>query len=328
MPEPDLNPNSDPADVPVDAATPAVDTAAALVDTPDEPVIDSAAERKKLLVVGAPMLVVGLALAVFGATTPLLVTIVKVVLLVAGLLMAVNGLGKVAEGIRGRSVDVVFYLGMAWLVILLVVAALAPLLPLGNHNDATKGLYSPAFASPDLGSEYPLGTNVNGLDILARTIYGARTSLIIAIFAILIGTVIGGTIGMVSGYLRGATDWVTGILTNALLAVPPLVLLVAIGTVLEPNLRNISIALSLLTIPSMVRIARANTITFAQREFVLAAEAIGATRMRLLRRELLPNVVLPVASMGVVMVSMLIVAEASSRSWASASSRRSRPGAT
>src|SRR5690606_35064301 len=98
---------------------------------------------------------------------------------------------------------------------------------------------------------------------------------------------------------------------NALLAVPPLVLLIALGTVLDPSLRNLSIALALLTIPSMVRVARANTITFAQREFVLAAEAIGATRWRLLRKELLPNVVLPVMSMGVVMVSALIVAEAS-----------------
>jgi len=311
VPEPDLTPASDTNNVPVDAATPGVATAAALLDPGPEPELDSAAKRKKLLVTGAPMLVVGLGLAVFGATTPLLITIAKVLLLVAGLLLAISGLGKVAEGIRGRSVDVVFILGMAWLVFLLAVAALAPLLPLGNHNDATEGLYAPAFAEPDLGSEYPLGTNVNGLDILARTIYGARTSLIVAVFAILIGTVVGGTIGMVSGFLRGGTDWVVGILTNALLAVPPLVLLVALGTVLEPNLRNIALALSLLTIPSMVRIARANTITFAQREFVLAAQAIGATRMRLLRKELLPNVVLPIASLAVVMVSMLIVAEAS-----------------
>lgn len=267
--------------------------------------------RKRQLIIGIPLLIGGLVLAGFGLTTSLLVTLVKVILLVVGLIAALNGLNRVAEGIRGRSVDVVFGLGVAWLIVLIAVAALAPWLPLGNHNDSAEGLTAPIFASPDLGSEYPLGTNNYGLDMLARTIYGARTSLVVSIFAIMIGMTVGGLIGMVAGFFSGATDRTISIVSNALLAVPPLVLLIALGTVLEPNLRNLAIALSLLTIPSMIRVARANTITFAQREFVLAARSLGATRWRLLAKELLPNVLLPVLSMGVVMVSMIIVAEAS-----------------
>ncbi|WP_204164511.1 ABC transporter permease [Nocardioides daejeonensis] len=307
MPEPDINHTGDPVDAPVPAAA----AGTALLDPGEETAAKPRVSRRTQLLVGAPMLVGGLALAGFAATTALLITLAKVLLLVVGLLVAMNGLGRIAEAVRGKSVDIVFVLGMTWLTVLIGLAVLAPLLPLGNHNDATQGLYAPIFAEPELGSEYPLGTNNYGLDMLARAIYGARTSLVVSLFAILIGTTVGGLIGMVAGFLRGATDRVVGILANALLAVPPLVLLIALGTVLSPNLRNLSIALSLLTIPSMVRVARANTITFAQREFVLAAQAIGATRMRLLRKELLPNVVLPVASMGVVMVSMLIVAEAS-----------------
>ncbi len=284
-------------------------TAVALVDDTPAPVRRTS--RKNLLLVGGLLLLAGLVLAGFAATTSALITLVKVLLLVVGLLVAINGLGRLVHGIRGKAVDIIFSLGVIWLVVLVALAVFAPLLPLGNHNDATAGLYAPIFAEPDLGSEYPLGTNNYGLDMLARAIYGARTSLVVSLAAILIGTSIGGMVGMVAGFLRGGTDRVVGILANALLAVPPLVLLIALGTVLDPSLRNLSIALSLLTIPSMVRVARANTITFAQREFVLAAEAIGATRWRLLRKELLPNVVLPVMSMAVVMVSSLIVAEAS-----------------
>lgn len=284
------------------------EAAAVAFDEPPAPVPTS---RKNLLLVGLPMLVGGLALAWFGITTSALIMLVKMLLLIVGLVVAINGLGRVAHAVRGKTVDVIFMLGCAWLVLIVSAALLAPWLPLGNYNDSTAGLSAPIFAGPDLGSEYPLGTNNYGLDILSRAIHGARTSLLVSIVAILIGMTVGGLIGLAAGFFGGGTDRLIGILANSLLAVPPLVLLIALGTVLEPNLRNLAVALSLLSIPSMVRVARANTITFAQREFVLAARAIGATRWRLIRKELLPNVVLPVLSMGVVMVSMIIVAEAS-----------------
>lgn len=216
-----------------------------------------------------------------------------------------------AAPVRRRKVDVVFVLGMTWLGLVLGAAALAPWLPLGNHDDAVAGLSSPIFAAPALGSEHPLGTNNYGLDVLSRAVHGARTSIAVALMAVLIGTVVGGGVGMIAGFVRGTTDRVVGVLANALLAVPPLILLIALGTVLDPSVRSIAFALSLLTIPSMVRLARANTITVAEREYVLAARALGAGRLRLLRRDVLPNVVLPVLSMAVVMISMLVVAEAS-----------------
>jgi peptide/nickel transport system permease protein len=152
---------------------------------------------------------------------------------------------------------------MAWLVLIVGAAVLSPLLPLGNADDSAKALTSPVFAAP-LSPGHLLGTNTYGLDLLARSVVGARTSLAIAL-----------------------------------------------GSVLDPGIRNIGLALALLTVPSMVRLARATTIAFARREFVLAARAMGATRRRLMIRELLPNVALPLLSLAVVMISMLIVAEAS-----------------
>lgn len=261
--------------------------------------------------VGPVLLAGGLGLTWWSATSAALVTPVRVLLLAAGLLAAVAGLGRIAASVRGRPVDVVFGLGMLWLLVVLGAAALAPWLPLGNHDDSVAGLASPIFAAPDLGSEHPLGTNNYGLDVLSRAVHGARTSILVALIAVLIGTVVGGGVGMIAGFVRGTTDRVVGVLANALLAVPPLILLIALGTVLDPSVRSIAFALSLLTIPSMVRLARANTITVAEREYVLAARALGAGRLRLLRRDVLPNVVLPVLSMAVVMISMLVVAEAS-----------------
>ena len=268
--------------------------------------------RTVVLLTGLALLAAGLAVAGWAAGTTVLVTLVRVLVLVAGLLAAIAGLGRVARAVRGRPVDVVFWLGMTWLVLVLGAAVLAPWLPLGNADDSVKGLTSPIFASPGgIGAEHPLGTNNYGLDVLARAVYGARTSILVALLAVLIGTTVGGLVGLVSGFVRGATDRVVGILANALLAVPPLILLIALGTVLDPSVRSIAFALSLLTIPSMVRLARANTITVAQREYVLAARALGAGRVRLMLREVLPNVVLPVLSLAVVMISVLVVAEAS-----------------
>lgn len=211
---------------------------------------------------------------------------------------------------RRAKRDLVFWLAVVWLVLIVGAALLAPLLPLGNAEDSVKALTAPTYAPP-LSPGHLLGTNNYGLDLLARTVYGARTSLAIALVAVVVGTTVGGLIGIVAGFFRGAADSVIGVLANALLAVPPLVLLIALGSVLDANIRNIGLALALLTIPSMIRLARATTITFVQRDFVIAARAMGATRARLMVRELLPNVLLPLLSLAVVMISMLIVAEAS-----------------
>ena len=195
--------------------------------------------RTFVLLTGLVLLVAGLAVAGWAAGTKVLVTRVRMLVLVAGLLTTIAGLGRVARAVRGRPVDVVFWLGMAWLVLILGAAALAPWLPLGNADDSVKGLTSPIFAPPGgLGAEHPLGTNNYGLDVLARAVYGARTSILVALLAVLIGTTVGGLVGLVSGFVRGATDRVVGILANAQLAGPPHLLLIARGTVLDPSVRS------------------------------------------------------------------------------------------
>lgn len=211
----------------------------------------------------------------------------------------------------GQGFDLTAWLCAIWLGLLLIGAALVPWLPVGEHQDLSAALRESTMARPDLLTNRPLGTNNFGLDLLARILYGARSSLVVSIGAVLIGLVVGGWIGILAGYFRKGTDVVVGIFTNALLAVPPLILLIALATVLEPTLPNIAFGLSLTALPSMIRMARANTLAYAQREFVLAGKSMGASNLRIMVRELLPNVILPLLSYGMVIVSVLIVAEAS-----------------
>lgn len=274
------------------------------------PLVGTKSSPRRLALTGAALFVAGLVLLVVGWSAPLILA-AKAILVLAGVIATLQGISRLIWARRGSRPDVLTGFCVVWLVLLGGAALFAPILPLGDHVDATAALGVETFLGPQLLSEHPLGTNNYALDMLARSIYGARTSLTISLLAVLIGTLLGGAIGVVAGYFRAGVDSAIGIFTNALLAVPPLILLIALATVLDPTVRNIAFALALLTIPTMIRLARANTITFAQREFVLAARAMGATRLRIMARELVPNVALPVFSMAVVMISVLIVAEAS-----------------
>ncbi len=269
----------------------------------------TARTRKQMFVDAAVRIVIGVAILIAGLVAGL--GIVAPVAVVGGIVVAYGGVSRLVWAWRRRKVDLLPYLCSAWLIALVASAVLSPWLPLSEARNATIALTEPIFAAPFAEPGHPLGTNGAGLDMLGRVLYGARASLVISLTAVTLGVVVGGLIGVVAGYFRKGTDRVIGILTNAVLAVPPLILLVALAAILDPTMRNMALALSVLTIPSMVRIARANTIAFAQREFVLAARALGASRWRIMLRELVPNVALPLMSMAMVTISALIVAESS-----------------
>ncbi|MFB7550415.1 ABC transporter permease [Streptomyces sp. NPDC056154] len=267
--------------------------------------------RPQSLLAAVTLTVVGLVLLAFGATTPQLVPPAKAAIALLGLGMSLGGAARLGRRWAGPGFDVIFWLGAGWLLLLGLAILFTPWLPLAEDRDIASTVLEPVFATPTFTGSHPLGTNGFGLDLLARSLYGARSSLLISLSAVAIGTVTGGVIGMVAGYFRKAVDRAVGIATDSLLAVPPLVLLIALATVLQPHLSNVAFALALLTIPGMVRLSRATTMAYANREFVVAARAMGATRSRILLRELLPNVLLPVLSLAVVMISVLVVAEAS-----------------
>lgn len=212
---------------------------------------------------------------------------------------------------RGRRIDVGTILAAGWIGLLVVCAIVADWLPLAESRDPSKTLLTPSMQPPNLFSEHPLGTDGQGLDILGGIVYGARVSLVVGIGGVLCGVLVGGAIGMIAGYLRGKTDTAVSVLSDTLLAFPPLILLMALVAVLEPNVRNVSIALGIMVVPTYIRLVRANTMRLANREFVTASRSLGAGGPRIMVKEIAPNLVLPVLSYSFMVVAVLIVAEAS-----------------
>jgi peptide/nickel transport system permease protein len=232
---------------------------------------------------------------------------------VVGLALAATyyGLDALLFVSKGRKVNTGFWLAVIWVVGIVLLAVFADLLPLAESRDTAQTLLVRPRLRPDLFSEHPLGTDNQALDILGGVIYGARVSLQVSFLAVAIGMVGGGLLGISAGYFRGKLDAVVGVFADSMLAFPPLILLLAVVAAVDPNALNISFALALLSVPTYTRLARANTLTLAQREFVLSARAMGAKDWRVIAFELVPNVVRPLLSYSFIIIAVLIVAEAS-----------------
>lgn len=207
---------------------------------------------------------------------------------------------------RHRRRDYGALLGAVWIGLVVLAALTAQWLPLPDPNEITDEF----SATPGWGA-HPLGTDSLGRDTLSRCIYGARVSMTVAIVGTTVAMVIGVTAGMVAGYVRGPLDRVISLVINFLLSFPALIFLIALVAALGPSLSTLVLGLALLGIPNFARVARANTIAFSEREFVTAAKALGAGTWRVLTRELLANVMLPVMSLALVVMATLVVAEGS-----------------
>lgn len=281
-----------------------------LLDHPaEEPVRAAPAGPPAWLVVLAP---VGLAViyAALGVLTDGEAWL-RILLFALGAAAFYVGLDAGLSAIFGAGFDTGLWLAVLWVVVVVGAAILADVLPLNEARNTSLTIGQPSRQRPDLFSPHPFGTDTQALDVLGGVIYGARVSLQVGLLSVSIGTVLGGLIGVASGFFRGKLDGVIGILTDALLAFPPLILLLAVVSAIEPSVLTISFALALLTVPTYIRLARANTLAFAQREFVLAARAMGAKSWRIIFTELIPNVIRPLLSYSFIIVAVIIVAEAS-----------------
>ena len=158
-------------------------------------------------------------------------------------------------------------------------------------------------------ADHWLGTDEIGRDVLSRLIWGGRVALAVGFVSVLVAMLIGGALGMLSGYMRGRTETVLMTIVTSLLAFPALILVIAIVAFLGHDLQNIVLAIAIVAIPSFARIAYANTLAASQREYVLAARALGASRRRVLTREILPNIMLPLSAYALVVTAVAIVAE-------------------
>lgn len=205
---------------------------------------------------------------------------------------------------RRRRLGGMFIAAVAWIALVVLAATFADVLPIPSPTDIDMlGKRAPPSA------EHWLGNDQLGRDVLSRLIYGARFSLTVGLLAPVIGVLIGGTLGMLAGYFRGRLEVLVVGGVDVLLAFPPLVLALAVTAYLGQSVWNLTWVIGVLGIPAFTRVARAVTLTLSEREFVTAARALGATHSRILLRELLPNVALPLLAFFLLGVAVTIVVE-------------------
>ena len=188
---------------------------------------------------------------------------------------------------RREPLGIVFWLCTTWLFVLTFSAVFAHLLPL---IDPLGSDFTMVKTTSD--ATYWLGTDALGRDIFSRIVFGGRVSLTVGFFAPLIGMTIGMSLGMLAGYFRGKVEsFVVGTM-DVILAFPNIVLAMSVLFFVGANLTNLVLVIAFYTLPQNTRIARATTLVYTQREFVVAARAQGASHLRILLRELLPNVLI------------------------------------
>jgi len=210
-------------------------------------------------------------------------------------------------------------LAAGWLILLTILAFGADLLPfIPRYDDSSRdGIYY--GLGPLEGSFF--GTDQLGRSVFARCVYGAQISLRIALFAIIVGITVGGLLGMLAGYYGRFWDRLISGATDILLAFPPIVIAILLTDRFEAlqdvsdafgwlsRTWSITFVLTLLSIAPLARITRAQTLSISQREYVLAARSLGARNSRILIREVLPNLVPALVSVGFTGIAVLLVAE-------------------
>lgn len=164
------------------------------------------------------------------------------------------------------------------------------------------------FQGPSL--EHPFGTDQLGRDVLARVLHGGRMSLPMGIVPIAVAAVVGLILGLVAGYVGGRLDLVIMRIADVWIAFPPILLAMAIVTVLGTGLVNIMIALGIAWVPYYARMVRASVLEAKERVYVDAAHALGSRDFRILVRHVLPNVLTPIMVMSSMGVANAILAGA------------------
>jgi len=210
-------------------------------------------------------------------------------------------------GVKSKWADLgwVFWFAAGWIFLITVSAAFADFL---GFQDPLKTNLRNTF-QPMMSEGHLLGTDPVGRDMLARIVHGAQVSLQIAYTAPVISLVLGLIFGISAGYFRGKVDGTIGIFVDSILAFPNIIAIIAVLFFLGPTLLNMILVLGFFGMVADLRVERANTILFAEREFVLAARAQGASHLRIMIKEILPNVVIPVLALAVIGMSRVIVIE-------------------
>lgn len=230
-------------------------------------------------------------------------------------IVALVGAGALWRGVQqlasmryGPNFKLGLVVSWAWVTVVVGGAVFARWLPIEHWKTSS---IPDRLTRPHLGWSEPLGRTADGYSILSHVVYGARASLTIGVVAVVVGISIGMVAGLLTGWYGKSVDASVSILTNTILAFPPLILLMSVAAVYGSSVTSLALGLAVLTIPTYTRLMRAQTLSTKQREYILAARVMGASNRRLIWREVLPNTIVPVASYSFLVLASLIVAEGS-----------------
>ncbi|HEV8656901.1 MAG TPA: ABC transporter permease [Candidatus Limnocylindria bacterium] len=202
----------------------------------------------------------------------------------------------VAGSVTAIVREPVALLGLVMVAIYVGVALIVGFLPL--HDPLLPSAQRLVGPTP----EFPLGTDALGRDLLSRILFGARLSIRVAVLSVAIATVVGGTLGLMSGYLGGWADLAIGRVLDVFFAFPAILLALGIVAALGPDPNNVIIAIAVVYTPIFARVVRGPVLALKARDFVEAARAVGATGSRIMIRHIFPNL----ASTLIVQVSLAL----------------------
>jgi len=210
---------------------------------------------------------------------------------------------------KEKGTNWMFRLAAGWLVLLVVVTISGWIFgeSLPFLYDETARDVKTIKMGPSL--DHWFGTATLGQDVFSRVVIGGQISLFVALVVTVVGILVGGSLGLLSGYLRGWFDAIVRIIISTTLSVPSLLLVIFIVAVRDQSLFNVILAVTLLAIPALARIVRASTLQVADREYVKAAEVVGASKISILLREVLPNVMPTLISFAFLTTGIVLVAE-------------------
>ncbi len=179
-----------------------------------------------------------------------------------------------------------------------------------NNFDPDTGVFGTGEPLEGVSAQHWLGTDAIARDTFARILHGAWVSLVVAVVAASFGVVFGGFLGSLVGFVRGRTETITMAIIDVILAFPALILLLVMVSIFEVrSLTLISLVIGVLSIPAYTRVARAVALAVSNREFVMAAKAIGTKQSTILFKEILPNVMPTVVSYAMVAAAVVVVVE-------------------
>ena len=195
-------------------------------------------------------------------------------------------------------------LALAFVVLTLLAAVLAPLIA---RYDPAKLHTSDRFKG--FSGKYWFGTDDLGRDLLSRMLYGLRTSLLASFSAVVLAVVVGFILGIASGYLGGKTDTLLMRLTDGVLAIPSLLMTMAIIGVIGIGLKSVIIGLGIAFAPTFARLCRAQVLAVKEEQFVEAARVAGSRDMSIVRRHIVPNAISPIIVQALMTMGFALLAE-------------------